>query len=185
MADAFCGEDEKELSFLASRTHTNDDDDMQHQHMHVSMTLLLLPNWVSVYTAAVCSCSSIIITDRLTFDLATISMYFVLQCAGPDRQPLLHLRPCLRQHRHALGGHVRRVRGAAGRRPLPGLQRYRARVRPGPYPSTVSIFIFFFDHQSTTHALGRSSPPLNHLARIPCAIDAAKELKSLDHRVGA
>lgn len=75
-------------------------------------------------------------TDRLIFDLTTI---FVFHRAGPDRQPLLHLRPCLWQRRHAVGGHVQRVRGAAGRWPLPGLQRYRARVRPGSYPSSIYL----------------------------------------------
>ncbi|VAI30710.1 unnamed protein product [Triticum turgidum subsp. durum] len=50
--------------------------------------------------------------------------------AGPDRHPLLHLRPCIRQLRDAVDGHVRRVRGAAGGGPLPGLQRHRARLRP-------------------------------------------------------
>ena len=70
---------------------------------------------------------------RQASDLTTISLKLLFCChrAGPDRQPLLHLRPCVRQHGHAVGGHVRPVRRAAGGRPLPGLQRHRARVRPG------------------------------------------------------
>ena len=109
--------------------------------------------------------------------MTTISVF---HRAGPDRQPLLHLRPCLRQHRNAVGGHVRRVRRAAGRRPLPGVQRYRARLRPGSYPS-----IYLLRRPPRMPCPWSVLPSLNHLARIPCAIDAAKGAEKLDHRVGA
>lgn len=50
----------------------------------------------------------------------------------------------------------------------------------------VRILLLYVSSSSTTPRIPRSVlPSLNHLARIPCAIDAAKELKSLDHRVGA